>query len=866
MHLGSGVFSLVSTVTVDDFVPIIASLAIVILLWRFVIPRGLRGLRVAFQREENVYEIHILTKNTADAQELLQDPRVRLGIQSYLWSLTGIAILLVEFLISYTQGVLELNQWVLFVAIILICIPAVVSILSSLDAQLRFKLRNRRSELELKGIYSRVIKTLVLGVIWLGLTMMFRIFLRDFLVLDNPNRLNSATIFFAFLPAIVAYGRVLGSSWNLLVKNKILHARGKPTDINPEIPSRRGRILSTIVLITAITMPFTALNTLISLFATFLIPERFKHSDDVFRFGDIVEQGSIMEEGGILGYYAIELFSKIEIDFIRKPLVSAVLMFLILNIAVVGIAFVFEVARTMFLAVSHISGSAGLKLADNKLIRTERAQQADILSFCFSGFAGQSMFLLALAMMTFWDSSFLPQGESCGNLESTVCAIATKNMLEELTWMMASAGQVIFLFVWLLSLGKLKKLNAMKFDAVDLSKRVGLSTLKNKIRVREINVIDLVRKGKITEAIEKYEDILDKDDDDALIVKLRSEITFSMISGHWESTELLSDKLLALEGGEDDFARLALVAANLATRDYKEAKHHLNAIPEQSQERLILNWIGALLSPDEIKFDMKNIHHIQISSAIKGNLELLKWYSEKSPKPEISGPKTNTPVSRKMLLRDIALLRIEKRSEDALDMLDMWMEENFQDEFWPAGSVAKALLELDCGLSFSAEETIDKAYRKEPRHPMIKAALETIMEEGSVPTTWPLTANGAMDWPSIHENIDSNEWNEKWIKTYTVQPILSNNIDLSGVAQSMLSNIWVANKSLREANIDFSKRNMKNVHKKKLIPTRNERPRGNHLLLTGLVGTVSGIPLDFGFTNTLNPENKSLKSFLDYGE
>ena len=68
----------------------------------------------------------------------------------------------------------------------------------------------------------------------------------------------------------------------------------------------------------------------------------------------------------------------------------------------------------MFLAVTHISGRAGIKLADNKLIRTERAQQADILSFCFSGFAGQSMFLLALAIMTFCDSTFLPQYEDCG--------------------------------------------------------------------------------------------------------------------------------------------------------------------------------------------------------------------------------------------------------------------------------------------------------------------------------------------------------------------------------------------------------------------------------------------------------------------
>ena len=115
----------------------------------------------------------------------------------------------------------------------------------------------------------------------------------------------------------------------MCIRDRLLHARGKPTEINPEIPSKRGRILSTIVFITAITMPITALNTLLSLFATFMIPERFVHSESVFRFGDIAKQDTIMEEGGLLGFYAIELFSKIEIDIIRKPLVSAVLLFLI---------------------------------------------------------------------------------------------------------------------------------------------------------------------------------------------------------------------------------------------------------------------------------------------------------------------------------------------------------------------------------------------------------------------------------------------------------------------------------------------------------------------------------------------------------
>ena len=64
-----------------------------------------------------------------------------------------------------------------------------------------------------------------------------------------------------------------------------------------------------------------------------------------------------MEEGGLLGFYAIELFSKIEIDIIRKPLVSAVLLFLILNIAVVGIAFVLRLRELCFCSNSYFRKS-----------------------------------------------------------------------------------------------------------------------------------------------------------------------------------------------------------------------------------------------------------------------------------------------------------------------------------------------------------------------------------------------------------------------------------------------------------------------------------------------------------------------------
>ena len=125
-------------------------------------------------------------------------------------------------------------------------------------------------------------------------------------------------------------------------------------------------------------------------------------------------------------------------------MVSAVLLFLLLNVAIIGIAFVFDVAKILFLGISDIGGRGGIKVAESRMLRAEKRQQAKVLNFCFSAFAGQSIFLLFLALITFWDSTFLPQGAACGPWENSVCLIFEKDAMEKLTWMMAAGGQLAF--------------------------------------------------------------------------------------------------------------------------------------------------------------------------------------------------------------------------------------------------------------------------------------------------------------------------------------------------------------------------------------------------------------------------------------
>ena len=123
-------------------------------------------------------------------------------------------------------------------------------------------------------------------------------------------------------------------------------------------------------------MPFVALNTVISLLALSIYPDLFSHSQRVIDLPEYRIQSSIMEEGGILGFALIELFAYIPAEGIRVPMVNMVLLFLLMNVALIGFLFVYEVARILFLDVQDVSGKGGIKLADSRLLRAERSQQA----------------------------------------------------------------------------------------------------------------------------------------------------------------------------------------------------------------------------------------------------------------------------------------------------------------------------------------------------------------------------------------------------------------------------------------------------------------------------------------------------------
>ena len=135
-----GGFEISAPPIVNDFglpaiIPFLLAAATAYLFWNSVVPRQLRGLQVAFQTGEKRYEVHNVTRSVEDARNLLQTKGMRFGVTSYLFALTGVLILVFEFLMT-KYGVSEgYHAASIIIALSFIAIPAIISSGSSLGAQ-----------------------------------------------------------------------------------------------------------------------------------------------------------------------------------------------------------------------------------------------------------------------------------------------------------------------------------------------------------------------------------------------------------------------------------------------------------------------------------------------------------------------------------------------------------------------------------------------------------------------------------------------------------------------------------------------------------------------------------------------------------
>ena len=801
------------------------------LFQEYLIPRGLSGLQVAFPTGPRRYEVHTVTSSKEEAKELLKTPGMRNGLTVYVMALTGAILLGMEWLfyqMEFTEG---LHQISLAVALILIIVPAMISTGVSMSTQIVNRTGGRRATLQGASTFRNGVGVSITILWFTSLLMLW--YIMGFADVEFDRRL-ALTGCLAFAPGFIAYGRVMGSSWTALTESSKQLSKGEPSAFYPYKPKARKQFISTLVWINTAAMPYIAFNTFVSLILLTIDPTMFEHSQKVMELPEYRPQSSIMEEGGVIGFYAIELFANISESGIRVPLVTIVLLFLLLNVAVVGFLFVYEVARILFLDIADVSGKGGIRLADSRLLRSERSQQANVLNFCFTGFAGQSMLLLALAMLTFWDSQYLPQGSQCGTWQDSICQVIRKDALEEMTWMLASGGQVVFLAIWVLSRRTGQHLDDISFDAMANQKRIELESIEKMIYRQGEDFRKMIKSDNWSKAMEMmellYEDHGEESIEGLSLVR-RTEASMEMLMGfgRWDQAEQVALSFLALRAGRTaEIARVILTAASLAQRDIPEVIPRLDYLAEEDVESARLKWVTSVLDPS-VKLSSSARALLRLDSLTKRNIDLLKRYKDGIPASDI--PWKYNPPTKLHILGDIARFRIWSQPEIALDKLEAWVKRNGIDmDEWPHGQTARALLYMDRGMKASAINIVEKAMKKHPRHPHLRRLAIHFAVGGEM--EMPATEKTGLIWAdSMEGDLEKN-----WENSHNVVASPDNTSKPMKI-HSWNANAWVARRETTVKNLG------KKGWKKAVWSTQ---PYANYLIMTGIITTVGGVPIDLG--------------------
>lgn len=823
-------------------------LAIVLagLFWRVIVPRQLQGLRVAFPTAEKRYEVHRVTGSTSEARRLLRTSGMRFGVSAYLMAFVGAVLLLVEIgLIEFglQDGFSAINFGL---ALALISITGVASIGVALSAQMLPSTDMQRASLQHRNP-ARVRASLMLLAAWTCLVVLVWAMLSNV----QAQWRMSVTLLVAFFPPVMAYGRVLGSSWHAMRFANGNVASGRPSPFQGHDPTPRQQAVGLLVNVNLIAMPLVALNTLVSLVMMLVAPGLFVHSDRVAALPEYREQATVMEEGGALGFYAIEALSFIEEPALRAPLVAMVLLFLLLNVAVVGVLFVYEVARIMFLDVAEVSGRGGIHITDSRLLRAERSQQAKVLNFCFTGFAGQSMLLVALAILTFWDSINLPGGAGCGRWQETVCTVVEKDALEALTWMLASGGQVAFLVIWLRSFSIGNRISEVTFDAGAGENRRRLESMEDVIYLRKGSWLPLLAEDAWSKALDRFEESGSTFVEPSLQGIELSRRTMARMElyaalGRWAEAEQQAVSLLALSaqsgGGH---ARSLLVAASIAQRDVSEAKTRLGMMSDDDLETNRFRWLLSLLQPRSRILSDRLIGSLMVDPVTRWNIDLI----ERTQAGIAFGslPTRDGPMNRRGLLGDLARLRLQGDSERALTLLDRHVDAHgIAPEGWLHGEAVRILLHLDAGRVATAASLAVDLPPSAQRHPHMRAVLAHLGSLGqAVPPATEQTGMTWLDegpgdwvrmWPTMHEATSPPLWSNRPLRQHAWIANAWSLHDAEGGASTMVSSLG---KTAKKAEVRL---------------VGKTPPKGLHLHLCGLLVDVGGYPVDVGLPGTLDIE------------
>jgi len=677
--------------TTELLAPLLIALLFALFIRRWFIPRQLTNLQVAFEIEDDLYEVHRITRSLRDSRKLLKAGRVGYGVLLYMMGLTGVLILIMELLFN-ADVFAQINLY--FIAA-LILIPVLISPWETLNGQVANKHRETRRSLSADLI--RRVVTLALLVI---ITMMVLAYGYQVEGAFTPTWIAFGMLTF-MAPTIFAYGRIMGASWNMLMISKWRTTRGRPNPIDPERAGFLGRLFGFVLVLFLLTMPITALNGILTV--AYVMLNNPANATEVLNYGGII---------GYSIYINIDLISEVLFQLeIIKSLPEVLSLYLTMNIAIVGLAFIFELTRNLVLGGQTFGGVFGVTLDTPREIRAEKEAQARQLTFAFAGFSGYTVLLLILVCY-----------KEFGDL-MPMTALLERNGFDEgmrllTVWLFIAVGQIVFLLTWLLSISRFGILRKLRFDLNPDERREGAVKLAGGDQLEQ-----LVENAAYNEDIDLLIRVQQHDfpGDPALVRQEQSRASMweKALRGLWPEAIEQAKKLLAQTGGDNDEARMIVATGYMALRRLDAAREALHGLqqPEGYDEPEILSFMCEWLDPwhgnvtEDDLWDWENnsvIDYLQILQSM-----LRSW----NPKPT-DMMVHNDRVSLVGQLSMVALLRAQRSYDEALDLAFTLVR---QDPTGVRPRIAVALCLLDTGQWHDAKTVVDELIKSDPNDPRVLA-------------------------------------------------------------------------------------------------------------------------------------------------
>ena len=878
--------------------PFTISFLTALLLWKWMIPNQLAGLQVGFEIDDGLYEVHSLSKGKGGVKRLLRLQNVGFGIALYMMAMTGVLLLISELIfepeVYYLPNLLMMG--------LLVLIPIIISPWESLNGQLVGK----RFELAKKKVFRLFFRRAgtFLGLIVCGLGTYLLLLPR---LDDSQKPLAIAISVLVFMgPTILAYGRIMGASWNMLMIGKFRTWLGRPNPIDAKKLGVIGRAFAFILILFLLTMPFTAINGIVTVIHVIL--------------NDPDNSQEVLNYGGILGH---QVYLQIQNNPLLaewealKSLPEILAAYLSLNIAIVGLAFIFELIRNLFLGGQAFGGLGGVLLATPREIRSEDNAQARLLYFAFAGFSGYTALLLILVCFKEFGSlmPFINWFESLGFDEENRLLV---------TWIFIAVGQTIFLLTWVLSISKFNGLRNLKFDLNPDQRREGVvMTGGSNWMIDYIN--DAALRNDLDGLVRFQERSISEDEAIVRMAKSRARMIEMAIRGLWPSAVEEAKKVLAQAGGDDDEARMIIAAGHIACRRLDAAREALYNLqqPEGYDEPELMAFICEWFDPWNGSVDEDDLWDWENNPCIDHLNDMMRMLRSWSPKP------VDTTLHKDSLnviarLSHVALLRAQNQNQEALDIALRLVQEY---PLMAKPRIAACLCLLDKGEWHSAVSILDELEESDPNDPRVKALANIIGRTRDDDETSAEILEVALTKPSTKRS-------RRWIDDAPVNPIAALMLK-SGVDEALNANVMVAaagavekkmtpryssgivsnifnwgvltplwlvigiyatgeiglleglaislglilvhqswkrfnaqqNKVIRHRDQKAMVAYAKRLKRNKILLQRNELPVGTHLLLSGILLTINGVVYDVGMpgwlTNYVSRDyEKSLKPKL----